>query len=63
MKKNCGNCVCAKPNGRDGAYCRMFGIMIYKEHDGCRYHKGKEDVGNDTANRDGVDDSPAKAAG
>ena len=60
---NCGKCENAKRNSRESVYCLLFGISIRKGHEGCRYFKGKEDVGNDTANRDGVDDPSEEKAG
>lgn len=56
----CGNCGNAKPNSRDGTYCLLFGIMIYQGHEGCRYHKGKDDVGNGKR-RDRLDAAAAEA--
>lgn len=60
---NCGTCENAKRNSVGSVYCLLFGISIRKGHEGCRYYKGKEDVGNDTGNRDGMDDPAEKAAG
>ena len=60
---NCGNCGHSKKNSRDGVYCLMFGIMVNRRHEGCRYYKEKEDVGNDTGNRNELDAAAAEAAG
>lgn len=60
----CENCGNAKTNSKQSVFCLLFGISIRKGHEGCRYHKGKEDVGYDTVkHRDGMDDPAEKAAG
>ena len=51
----CGECKNSRRNSRDGVYCRMFGIMIHKDHDGCRYHNERNNEGNDTGDRNELD--------
>ena len=59
----CADCGYSKKNSRDGVYCRMFGIMINRKHEGCRYHRERV-VGNDTDKHgDGMDDPAENAAG
>ena len=59
--RNCTNCLNGKQVSEKSVYCLLFGIMIRAKHEGCKYHR--EDEGNDTAGRDGVDDTAGKAAG
>ena len=40
MEKKCGTCVCGRRAGRDGIWCLMFGIMINRNHGGCRAWDG-----------------------
>ena len=62
--KNCGNCMKGKKACRNGVYCRLFGFMINERHEGCKYHKEK-DEGNDTAttDRNSVDATASQTAG
>lgn len=39
----CGDCMNSRGFTENGVYCRMFGIMISGSHEGCRYHKERED--------------------
>jgi len=36
---NCGKCENAKRNSRESVYCLLFGIMINRNHRGCKYHR------------------------
>lgn len=53
--KICGNCREARESGREGIYCRLYGILILRRHDGCRYHSKKEGEGNDRGHRNHMD--------
>lgn len=44
---NCGVCGNSRKNSENGVYCALFGIMIHRRHQGCRYFREK-DEGNDT---------------
>ena len=39
----CGKCMKGRPHGREEIWCRLFGIMIHKNHTGCKYFGGKSD--------------------
>ena len=39
----CGDCWNSRGFTENGVYCRMYGIMISRNHEGCRYHKERED--------------------
>lgn len=42
----CGGCANSRRNSEEGVYCRLFGIMIHRNHEGCKYHrKGAEEDG------------------
>ena len=36
--KNCGSCRHGKPHGWAEVWCRLFGIMVTRKHEGCKYH-------------------------
>lgn len=36
----CGGCANSRINSEEGVYCRLFGIMIHRKHEGCKYHTG-----------------------
>ena len=36
--KNCENCPNGKPHGWAEVWCRLFGIMVTRKHEGCKYH-------------------------
>lgn len=35
----CGECDRGKDYSRECVYCLLFGIMIHRNHRGCKYHK------------------------
>ena len=37
---HCAGCANSRRNSQDGVYCRLFGIMIHRNHTGCKYHTG-----------------------
>lgn len=51
---NCGTCAEARKNSQDGVYCRLYGILIYSGHQGCRYHR-EEGQTHDRGNRNDLD--------
>lgn len=41
----CDGCEHSRANSHDGVYCRLFGIMIHRDHTGCKYHSGGDGNG------------------
>jgi len=39
--KRCEGCEHSRKNSRDGIWCVLFGIMVHRAHEGCRYHREK----------------------
>lgn len=35
----CGECDRGKNYSRECVYCLLFGIMIHRNHTGCKYHR------------------------
>jgi len=36
---NCGNCCNRRRSGGTNVFCLLFGIMIHRNHRGCKYHR------------------------
>ena len=60
--RNCGSCMKGKSAGGSGIWCVLFGIMINRKHDGCRYYSVK-DEGNATTGNSADASAKEAAAG
>jgi len=36
---NCGGCRNGRKNSANGIWCLLFGIMVNRNHEGCKYHE------------------------
>ena len=36
---SCGECENSRGSGENMIYCRLFGIFVRKDYEGCRYHE------------------------
>ena len=41
IKQVCRTCQDASKTHKTNVYCRLFGISIHKEHEGCKYWQQK----------------------
>ena len=57
---SCGECGNARKNSEKGVYCRLFGLLIYAKHEGCRYQKAKDEGNATTGNRNDMDADAAE---
>ena len=45
----CGGCQKSRGISAEMVYCRLFGIMIHRNHSGCKYHDGRMGANDDEA--------------
>ena len=43
---SCGNCKNGRKSGGNMIYCRLYGIFIRKDYDGCRYEVREQKDGD-----------------
>lgn len=51
----CETCLEARKSGKDGIYCRLYGILMHRTHAGCRYHRRANN--DDRGHRNNLDEA------